>query len=70
MKVDIKEPVVIYCDNSYAINISKNPMMHSQTKYISIKYHFLRELVHDKEVRLQYVNTKKKYCKHIHQAIT
>ena len=25
--------------------------MHIKTKYISIKYHFLRELVQDKEVR-------------------
>ena len=32
--------------------------MHSKTKHIAIKYHFLRELVHEKEVRLEYVNTK------------
>ena len=31
--------------------------MHSKTKHIAIKYHFLRELVHDKEVKLEYVNT-------------
>ena len=42
------------------INISKNPMMHTKTKHNSIKYHFLRELVQDKEVRLEYVNTKEK----------
>ena len=58
MKVEIKDPVVIYCDSTNAITISKNPMMHSKTKYIAIKYHFLRELVQDKEVRLEYVNTK------------
>ena len=33
-------------------------MMHSKTKHIAIKYHFLRELVQEKEVRLEYVNTK------------
>ena len=32
--------------------------MHTKTKYIAIKYHFLRELVQDKDVRLKYVNTK------------
>ena len=58
MKIEIKDPTVIYCDNTSAINISKNPMMHTKTKHISIKYHFLRELVQDKEVRLEYVNTK------------
>ena len=60
MKTKIKDPVVIYCDNTSAINISKNPVMHSKTKKISIKYHFLRELVQDKEVRLEYVNKKEK----------
>ena len=58
MKVEIEDPVVIYYHNTIAINILKNPIMHSKTKHISIKYHFLRELVKDKEVRLEYVNTK------------
>lgn len=49
---------VIYCDNISAINISKNPIMHTKTKHIGIKYHYLRELVQNKEVRLEYVNTK------------
>ena len=58
MKIEIKDPVVIYCDNTNTINISKNPMMHTKTKHIAIKYHFLRELVQDKKERLEYVNTK------------
>ena len=49
MKVEIKELVVMFCDNTSAINISKNPVMHSKTKHIAIKYHFVRELVQDKE---------------------
>ena len=52
MKMEIKEPVVMFCDNTSAINISKNPVMHSKTKHIAIKYHFVRELVQDKEIRL------------------
>ena len=58
MKEEITDPVVIYCDNMSAINISKNLVMHSKTKHIAIKYHYLRELVQSKEVRLDYVNTK------------
>jgi hypothetical protein len=57
MKIEIKDLVVIFFDNTSAINISKNPMMHTKKKHISIKYHFFRELVQDKEVRLEYVNT-------------
>ena len=58
MKVEIKELVVMFCDNTSAIKISKNPVMHSKTKHIAIKYHFVRELVQDKEIRLEYVHSK------------
>ena len=60
MKIEIKDPVVIYCDNTNVINISKNLVMHTKKKHIALNYHFLRELVQDKEVRLEYVNTKQK----------
>ena len=56
MKEEITEPIVMYCDNTSAINISKNPVMHPKTKHISIKYHFVRDLVQDKEIRLEYVH--------------
>ena len=57
MKVEIKKPIVMFCDNTSAINISKNLVMHSKTKHIAIKYHFVRELLQDKEIRLEYVHT-------------
>ena len=60
MKEEIKDPVVIFSDNTSAINISKNLVMHTKTNHIAIKYHFLRELVQDKDVRQEYVNTKEK----------
>ena len=69
MKEEIKELVVIYCDNTSVINISKNLVMHSKTKHIAIKYHFLRELVQDKEVRLEYVNTKEKVADIFNKAL-
>ena len=50
--------MIIYCDNTSAINISKNPVMHTKTKHIAIKYHYVRELVEDKEVKMEYVNSK------------
>ena len=60
MKEEINEPVILWCDNKSAINISKNPMMYIKTKHIAIKYHYLRELVQDKEVKMEYVNTQEK----------
>ena len=45
MKIEIKDPIVIYFDNTSTINISKNLVIHTKTKRIATKYHFLRELV-------------------------
>eukprot|EP00253_Pinus_taeda_P016088 PITA_16088 len=51
-------PISILCDNTSAISISKNPVMHSKTKHIPIKYHFLREQVLEQKVKLGYVPSK------------
>jgi hypothetical protein len=48
IQVEYKKPIYILCDNTSAISISKNPVMHSKTKHIPIKYHFLREQVNNK----------------------
>jgi hypothetical protein len=58
IQVEYDEPIPIYCDNTSAINISKNPVMHSKMKHIPIKYHFLREQVAEKNIRVEYVGTK------------
>ena len=52
------EPIPIFCDNTNAISISKNPVMHSKTKQIPIKFHFLREKVVSKVIKMEYVGTK------------
>eukprot|EP00253_Pinus_taeda_P029001 PITA_29001 len=51
-------PISIICDNTSAISISKNPVMHSKIKHIPIKYHFLREQVLEQKVKLEYVPSK------------
>ena len=56
--VKYEDPIVISCDNTSAINISRNPSMHSKTKKIPIKYHFLRDQLSQKVVKLEYVDTK------------
>jgi hypothetical protein len=59
IQVEYDEPITIYCDNTSAINISKNLMMHSKMKNIPIKYHFLWEQVAEKNIIVEYVGTKK-----------
>jgi hypothetical protein len=58
IKVEYDHPISILCDNTSAINISKNHVMHSRTKHIPIKYHFLREQVAEHNVKLEYIATK------------
>ena len=57
--VKYEHPIVINCDNTSSINMSKNLITHSKTKHIPIRYHYLREQVSQKAVRLEYIDTKK-----------
>ena len=52
-----QEHLIIYCDNTNAINISKNPVQHSRTKHIEIQHHFIRELVEDGVLTLEFIHT-------------
>ena len=58
MKEEVTKLVILYCDNTSSINISKNLVMHAKTKHIAIKYHYVRELVEDKQVKMEYIHTK------------
>ena len=59
LKVQFSEPIPIFCDNTSAIIISKNHVMHSKKKkHIPIKYHFVREQVAEKNIKFDYVCTK------------
>ena len=44
--------------NTSVINLSKNPVLHSRTKHIEIRHHFLRYHVQKGECILEFVNTK------------
>eukprot|EP00253_Pinus_taeda_P034225 PITA_34225 len=58
IQITCTPPISILCDNTCATSISKNPVMHSKTKHIPIKYHFLREQVLEQKVKLEYVPSK------------
>ena len=54
-----KQRVPIYCDNTSAINLAKNPVQHSRTKHIEIRYHFLRDHVAKGDFELIFIATDK-----------
>ena len=45
-------------DNTGVIKLLDNPEFHKKTKYIDIKYYFIRELVEENKIRLLYINIK------------
>ena len=51
------DKIPILCDNTSAIAIANNPVQHSRTKHIDIRYHFLREHVMNGTVELHFVPT-------------
>jgi len=56
--VTYDDPIPIFYDNTSAISISKNLVMHLKTKHIPIKFHFLREQVLNNIIKLEYVGTQ------------
>lgn len=52
-----EEPTPLLCDNNATIVLSEDPALHYQVKHVDIKYHFLREHVQSKELKMSYVHT-------------
>lgn len=49
-------PTVINFDNQSCIKMSGDPMFHSRTKHINNKFHYIRNLVQDGIIMLEYVS--------------
>jgi hypothetical protein len=47
------------CDSTSAISFAKNPVLHSRTKHIEVRYHFLRDNVEKGDIDLIRVPTEK-----------
>ena len=47
----------MYEDNQGFISLAKDPVFHSRTKHIDIKFHFLREKVEEGIIELEYMPT-------------
>nr|GEW75631.1 hypothetical protein [Tanacetum cinerariifolium] len=49
--------IPIYCDSKSAIAISCNPVQHSRTRHITVRYHFIKEHVEKGTIELYFVKT-------------
>ena len=52
-----QDTMCVFYDNTSTINLSKNLVQHSKSKHIEIRYHFIRDLVEDKVVCLEFIHT-------------
>ncbi|GJR73977.1 hypothetical protein Tco_0086342 [Tanacetum coccineum] len=52
------DKIPMYCDTKAAIAISCNPVQHSCTKHIDVRYHFIKEQVEKGIVELFFVGTE------------
>ncbi|GJY85352.1 retrovirus-related pol polyprotein from transposon TNT 1-94 [Tanacetum coccineum] len=50
--------IPLYCDSQLAIAISCNPVQHSRTKHINVRYHFIKEQVERGIIELHFVRTE------------
>lgn len=46
------------CDNMAALTLSSHNTLHQRTKHIDIRYHKIRQYVDNKDIKLNYINTK------------
>ena len=51
-------PIRLYSDSQGSIDLSNNPVHHTRTKHIDIQHHFIRELIEEKKIDLQYCSTE------------
>ena len=51
-----QDTMCVFCDNTSVINLSKNPVQHLKSKHIEIRYHFIRDLVEEKIVCLEFIH--------------
>ena len=55
-----EEPTIIYCDNSFAIALSKRHVFHQHSIHIDIRYHYIRELVNKGDICLKFCRSTEK----------
>jgi len=51
------DPVTIYCDNTTAIAVAKDPKYHGKTKHIKMRYHYIREAITEQDMILKHIST-------------
>jgi hypothetical protein len=55
---DMSSPTILHVDNQSAIAIARNPEFHERTKHIDVRYHYIRQVIDDGTLYLEYAPTQ------------
>jgi len=55
----VKKSLRLECDSQSAVFLENNLVCHFKTKHIDVQYHFVRDMVEEKKVFLEKVDTLK-----------
>ena len=58
LRVNITEPTTLFIDNTSAIDVAKDPMYYDKSKHINRRDLFVRELVSNGTIKVEYIKTK------------
>ena len=57
MRVKVKQPIEVRVDNVGAIGMAESPSTSSRSRHIDTRYHFVRRMVTDGEIRIVFTPT-------------
>jgi hypothetical protein len=55
---DISTPTLLYSDNQSSIALAKDDQFHARTKHIDVRFHFIRWVISEGKINLQYCPTE------------
>jgi hypothetical protein len=67
---DKLETTVVHCDNQSCIKLTKKPVFHDRSKHIDMRYHYIRDLVQRKTLKLQYIATSEQIVDILTKSLT
>jgi hypothetical protein len=50
--------VPLFCDSTSTISVAKNPVLHSKTKHIEVRFHFLCDHYEKGDIDLYHIDTQ------------
>jgi len=49
--------IPLKCDSTSVINLTRNPIMHSRTKHIEVRHHFIRDHIIKGDYIIEFIDT-------------